>query len=278
MAVIKNAIPLSAFPLKGATTILTDYNAQGGLDFVKTFVNNQGIAGTVSITQAKTSEEIPNERGEALTIASSRVFNVVVTMNTFNAMFHDRIANNIVTLNKTDSVMPVVETFVVANATKELKSKPAESNGTLRINVYDNKGNSFEKAEDETAPAEGQFKIDTTTKTITFDATANNTEVSVLYYRLVKVENYESKVNPVMTTKYMMMEFAEQLQAEGTDKPINGYIKLLKVTPDGDLPMANAQKSPNAPITYNFKTAPIPEGESPFIFMLENDASAEQTA
>ena len=46
MAVTKNAIPLSAFPLKGATTILTDYNAQGGLDFVKTFVNNQGIAGT----------------------------------------------------------------------------------------------------------------------------------------------------------------------------------------------------------------------------------------
>jgi len=272
----KSTLNSSLMPLQGATTIITNYNRQGGLDYDSSFMNSEGLAGAVSITQAKTYEEVANERGENLSLASARVYNISVIMNSYNSRFHDMIAGNIVEIGSVTASIPKTEEFIVvldsvtSKYQRTLTETPVQVDGVLRFVVSDVFGNKFTKAETAETLTEGQFHVDTTTKVITFSELDKNKQVNVMYFKKAAVDSYTSKSDPLLTTKYFMLEFISKLQGEGDSIPVTSYAKIRKVTVDGDLPDITKQKSPNAPITYNFKTAPIPEGESPMEVIFEN--------
>lgn len=272
----KSTLNSSLMPLQGATTIITNYNRQGGLDYDSSFMNSEGLAGAVSITQAKTYEEVANERGENLSLASARVYNISVIMNSYNSRFHDMIAGNIVEIGSVTASIPKTEEFIVvldsvtSKYQRTLVETPVQVDGVLRFVVSDVFGNKFTKAETAETLTEGQFHVDTTTKVITFSELDNNKQVNVMYLKKAALDSYTSKSDPLLTTKYFMLEFISKLQGEGDSIPVTSYAKIRKVTVDGDLPDITKQKSPNAPITYNFKTAPIPEGESPMEVIFEN--------
>lgn len=280
MAVTKNVISPSLLPLQGATLKLTPYKPDGSLDYPQAIMNNKSIAGTLSISKTVTSDTIANERGDDLELPNTRKFNVVVNMNSFDPLFHDAITDKVVTVSSDTALMSKVESKNVIKSgtvgsevydiTVE-KTPVVDENGVMVFHVEDAQGNVYQKVETAVGITEGQYSVDALTKKISFAAEDSGKLMTIQYlYAGTKVR--EAKENPLMVTKFYQMEIMDTVRSADDGSLYNSYAKFEKVQVTGDINELSKQKSPNSPMAYNFTTAPIPVGKSPYITRLEPQA------
>lgn len=103
-----------------------------------------------------------------------------------------------------------------------------------------------------------------------------NAEIRVVYY----YESYDSiqyRSNPLLQQPEYQIDIFGTVQSAGTSEKYLAHTCILRGTTTGDVSEQTTQKSKSAPITYTFRSTPVPEGVSVYtqtFTPLENRAAS----
>jgi len=263
------------FPLNGAYTLLAPYNQYGGIDWDRQISTIQAIAGDVGIAQNIESQTIPNSRGDDLTINTSRTFTITLALNVWNEVFHNALTGVLTSVESTAAMMVTKQAICEKDNTDyliNLEYKPVEFRGKIRVSVWDAYENRLEEITDSEPLGPNQYSVDAENKKIMFSEDSENKSFNIVYYR-EGIDVYVAKTNPNIINNFFYMGMTDTVQTTTGGIIYNRFTEFEKITISGDINEQARGKNPNSPVTYTFKTAPIPAGQSACKIMMDQIAA-----
>lgn len=250
-------------PYRSGVVIITPIGTNGNPDYSKSYSTARPFLTSTQLTTTKEYETLPNGNGSDKDYPTSEKHNFAVVTQVYDYTFHNIVAGREVveTLkpvprDTTITVKKVLEAYEVDLTANE--PAPMED-GKYYFIVKDVNGNKLEQTTEEATA--GKFKYDSGTKKLSFSADAENLSFSLTYWVAAK-EAVAYKSSALPKNQEFLIETFGELQSAETGELFMKQTRLERVTVSGDIPDITKQKSINAPITYNFQTAPMPVGES----------------
>lgn len=251
-------------PMKAGIVRVTPLDANGNPIYAEAYSTKRDFLTSTATTTTRTSETLANGNGSDKDFPTDEKYNLAVVTNTYDPKFHKLISGDL----SEESPTPILydTTISVPPSTAyevDLTDMPpvASADGKFYFEIRDSYGNPYEQTEDEVA--EGKFKYEDGTKKLTFDASAAGLNLSCVYYIAGTAgEGYKS--NPVLQNPQFQIEIMGETRSADTGESIRYYAKMLRGVVSGDLPRVTTQKSISNAITYNFSSAPVPQGMSAF--------------
>lgn len=251
-------------PLKAGVCRITPLDDKLMPDYSKTITTKRDFLTSSQFSTTRTSETLPNGNGSDKDYPTDEKHNLALVTQTYDPKFHRALSGDLEVaspkpyLFDTSITVPASETYEV-NLTE---MEPAASDdGKYHIEIRDVYRNLLEQTDAEVS--EGKFKYDSDLKKLTFDASMAGQTLSCVYYRAgTNGEAYEA--NPVLKNTVFQLEVMGEMQSAESGKTILYYAKVPRAVVSGDIPRVMTQKSINNAITYNFSSAPVPTGMSPY--------------
>lgn len=251
-------------PLKAGIVRITPLDENGDPKFAEAITTQRNFLTSTQVTTTRTSETLSNGNGSDKDYPTDEKYNLALVTNIFDQKFHNVLAGNqavaepLPILYDTTVTVPADAEYTVDLTANE---PVASSDGKIHIEIRDTYGNLLEQADD--AAAEGKFKYDSDMKTLTFDASAAGKSFSCVYY-VAGTDGEAFESNPILSNPQFMIEVYGEMQSANYGGTTLLYERMLRATVSGDLPNVTSQKSISAAITYNFASAPVPQGKSAF--------------
>ena len=264
-------------PLKAGIVRITPLDVNGDPEYVKAVTTQRNFLTSTQVTTSRTAETLANGNGGDKDYPTDEKFNLALVTNVFDPKFHNLVAGSLEEetaepfLFDTTVTVPAESLYEVT-----LTRKPAKSgDGKYHFEIRDAFGNALK--ENSSTPQEGEYQYTDSGNKLTFNAASAGKSYSCVYYvDGSAAQAYRS--NPVMVNPVFQVEvYGEMQSANYGGAPVLMMEKMLRATVSGDLPNATTQKSVSAPMTYNFASAPVPQGKSAFYqaFMADpGDAAA----
>lgn len=257
-------VPNNLIPMKSGIVRTTPYNEIFIPQFDSSYTTRREFLTSTQVSTAQETEELPNGNGANKTFITGRQHNFALVTQTYDPKFNQSISGDMIVstlrpiLHDTSIVVGTDGSYVFQSDEAPVAS--LEDN-KIHFEIRDNFGNRFTETED--APTPETFKYDADTKTLTFDATLANATLSCVYY--VADENGEAtETSPILRSRVFLLEVFGEMRTADTEQPVMYYARMPRATVSGDLPRVTTQKSISAPLTYNFQSAPVPQGMSDF--------------
>lgn len=251
-------------PMKAGIVRVTPLDANGNPIYAEAYSTKRDFLTSTQVTTTRTSETLANGNGSDKDFPTDEKYTLALVTNTYDPKFHRVISGDLseetpapILYDTTISVPPDT-TYEV-----DLTDMPpvASDDGKYHIEIRDSYGNAYEQADD--AAAENKFKYDDSSKKLTFDVSAAGLNLSCVYYIAGDTgEAYKS--NPVLQNPQFQIEIMGETRSADTGESIRYYAKMLRGVVSGDIPRVTTQKSISNAITYNFASAPVPQGMSAF--------------
>lgn len=260
MALIK--VPRDIIPAKSGIVRLTQYNQIFVPQFDQCYTTKRDFLTSTQVTTTQTAETLPNGNGADKDFITDRRHGIAIVTQTYDPRFHAFVSGDVMVstprpiLHDISIVVGADGTFILPNDAEPIAS--LEDN-IIHFEIRDAYGNLLTQTVDTIAPE--TYKYDADTKTLTFDNSLANATLSCVYY-VNGADGEAHQTSPILKSNVFLLEiFAETRSAE-TEEPIQYYARMPRVTISGDLPRVTTQKSISAAITYNFQSAPVPQGMS----------------
>lgn len=227
---------------------------------------------SVQFSVAETTEQITTADGSTIDIPTGRNYTATVITNAYNPVFHNFVAGNLEYL-PSETLMSDIFTHnlpatvgededylqITFGTGKDHEVVPAaDESGNYNFVVEDSYGNPLVRMD---TPQFGAYSYDVEAKALQFSTEYANAQIRVKYSYSEK-EALVYKSDPILKNRLF------QLTAIGIDRSATGSATyrreaiLLRVYRTGDLADLPYQSSANAPITYTFNSAPVPNGVS----------------
>lgn len=264
MAAPTKKVKNDLIPLKAGIVRLTPLDAESNPIYSKAITTKRNFLTSTAITTTRTSETLPNGNGSDKDFPTDEKYNLALVTQTFDPKFHNTAAGMLVVA----SPKPILrDTTITVGGAEDYsvdltENEPAAmEDGKYYFEIRDAYGNAWEQTD--AATESGKFKYDKMTKKLSFDATAANKQFSLVYYVAgTNGEAYEA--NPILQNPQFMLEIFGETQSAESGQTVQYYAKMPRAVVTGDLPNVTTQKSINAALTYNFSSAPVPQGMSAF--------------
>ena len=257
-------------PYEAGVVILTPLDANKRPDYTKAVATERDFLTSTQTSVTRTVETLENGNGSNKDFITDETYNLVVVGNTYNPQFHAAVAGRIESEPETELVphefsftLPqTAETYQITfGADQDITVEPAaDADGNYNFIVEDTYGNVMTKVEEAPA-AGGEYQYDDTTKALIFNAADAGMNVRVIMY-IATDGGYMIESNPILTQPEYQIECFGISMSAGTDEKYKVVTRLLRATTTGDISEQATQKSKSAPITYNFKSTPVPAGVS----------------
>lgn len=270
-------------PYEAGVVILTPLDANKKPDYTKSVATQRDFLTSTQTSVTRTVETLANGNGSDKDFITDEVYNLTVVGNTYNPQFHAAVAGRIESEPATELIPYEFSANVPASgeyqiefgASKDIELEPAaDSDGNYNFIVEDSYGNVM--ASTDAAPEDAQhYQYDSMTKALIFNEAAANMNVRVIMW-VATDGGYKIESNPILSQPEYQIECFGISMSAGSDEKYRVVTKLLRATATGDLSEQATQKAKSAPITYNFKSTPVPAGVSVYSqYMVPYDLSAK---
>lgn len=257
-------------PLRAGIVRLTPLDANGTPIRSAAITTKRDFLTSTQVSTTRNTESLANGNGQDMEKPLDETFNFALNVNVFDPKFHKTLQGFLLVNEGEEKPflndITVIPTKAEANATFKFTSgeEPvAVDNGKYYFEIRDAYGNLLESNESSSSLAEGKYHYDPDTKTLSFAESYADVALSCVYYITgAGAEGY--KANPVLSTPRYMLEVFAEMQSASSGEVVDYYAFMPRAISTGDLPNVTSQKSITNAITYNFKSAPVPEGVSPF--------------
>lgn len=252
-------------PMKAGIVRVTPLDANGNPITEEAYSTKRDFLTSTQVTTTRTSETLANGNGSDKDFPTDEKYTLALVTNTYDPKFHKMISGDL----SEESPEPVLfdTTISVPSETPYevdlTDNQPvASADGKFYLEIRDSYGNAFTQA-DATVESEYQFKYTDSTHKLTFHESAAGMNLSCVYYIAGTAgEGYKS--NPILQNPQFQIEIMGETRSADTGESIRYYAKMLRGVVSGDIPRVTTQKSISNAITYNFASAPVPQGMSAF--------------
>lgn len=252
-------------PMKAGIVRVTPLDANGNPITEKAYSTKRDFLTSTQVTTTRTSETLANGNGSDKDFPTDEKYTLALVTNTYDPKFHKMISGDL----SEESPEPVLfdTTISVPSETPyevDLTDNPpvASADGKFYLEIRDSYGNAFTQA-DATVESEYQFKYTDSTHKLTFHESAAGLNLSCVYY-IAGTNGEAYKSNPILQNPQFQIEIMGETRSADTGESIRYYAKMLRGVVSGDIPRVTTQKSISNAITYNFASAPVPQGLSAF--------------
>lgn len=257
-------------PLRAGIVRLTPLDANGTPIRSAAITTKRDFLTSTQVSTTRNTESLANGNGQDMEKPLDETFNFALNVNVFDPKFHKTLQGFLLVNDGEEKPflndITVIPTKAEANATFKFTDEDAPvavDNGKYYFEIRDAYGNLLESNESSSSLAEGKYHYDPDTKTLSFAESYADVALSCVYYITgAGAEGY--KANPVLSTPRYMLEVFAEMQSASSGEVVDYYAFMPRAISTGDLPNVTSQKSITNAITYNFKSAPVPEGVSPF--------------
>lgn len=264
-------VPKELVPYEAGVVILTPLDRNHRPQYEHAVATQKNFLQSTQLTETVTTEELENGNGQSKTLVTQRVQNLAVTSNVTNIVFHNMAVGNLESLPER-SLMMTETTWNLPTTTSEgltitfgaegdIKKEPAPNNdGEYFMIVGDSYDNPLVRRD---TPENGAYTWDADTKTIGFSDDYAGQQIRIIYeYEVTNAIRYDS--NPVLSQKEFQIDVFGDTVDASTNRKIRKHECLKRATLTGDVPGMPTQKSRATSLVYNFQSAPVPAGESPY--------------
>ena len=269
-------------PYEAGVVILTPLDANKKPDYTRSVATQRDFLTSTQTSVTRTVETLANGNGSDKDFITYEVYNLTVVGNTYNPQFHAAVAGRIESEPATELMPYEFSANVPGAAEYEIQlgtggvvelEPAADADGKYNFIVEDSYGNVM--AATKTAPEDAQhYQYDSATKALIFNEAAANMNVRVIMW-VATDGGYKIESNPILSQPEYQIECFGVSMSAGSDEKYRVVTKLLRATATGDLSEQATQKSKSAPITYNFKSTPVPAGVSVYSqYMVPYDITA----
>jgi hypothetical protein len=255
----KIATPRDIIPYRAGIVRITPLDEYGRPQYDKAHTTKRNFLTSTQITTSRTSETLANGNGQDKDYPTNETHTLAIVTNTYDEDFHKLISGDV----ESDPLPMLFDTTIQTKEgsyTFEDDEVPvASDDGSIHIEAHDAAGNCITETTD--AVSSTTFKYDADTKTITFDKSLDETDISLVYY-IAATDAVAVSSSPVLKNPQFRIEVFGEVQSAESGTIINYQAQLYRATVSGDIPRVMTQKSISNAITYNFQSAPVPEGVS----------------
>lgn len=270
-----STIKKDIIPFRAGVVILTPLNKKTRKpDYALSTASKYDFLTSTQTSVTRTTEMLANGNGQDKEYILDETYNLTVVGNTFDPVFHGVVTgrleaiptNTLVPRQFTFNVPPEPEagqsTFRIEFGTDKIEPVPAaDSDGNYNFIVEDSYGNTLMRAEQTSL---GTYMYDPDTKSISLSADYKDEEIRVIYY-YSSSNSLEYRSNPILQQpEYQIDVFGVSTSASTNEKYLV-HTKILRATTTGDVAEQTTQKSKSAPITYTFRSTPVPENVSAYV-------------
>ena len=260
-------------PLKAGIVRIIPLDANGNPIYAEAITTNRDFLTSTQITVSRTTETLANGNGSDKEMPTDETYNLALITNSYNPKFHALLSNKDVVRSAKpilyDTTISIVEIDVGTawgyTFAEDDYAPVANEDGAYHFEIRDSYGNLFEdiSGQLEGELAEGNYKYDPDTKTLSFAEQYENISFDIVYYIAgTNGEAYQSRA--ILRTKTFMIETMGEVQSASTGEQLRYYSRMVRAVVSGDLPNIMTQKSLTNSMTYNFKSAPVPTGVRAF--------------
>lgn len=262
-------------PMRSGVVRITPLDRNFKPMFDKSYTTARPFLTSTQYTTSRTSETLPNGNGSDKDFPTDERHNLAVVTQVFDPKFQSIISGSEILTN----ALPMLNDITVTPNDEGAFIFPTDATPVAppedtkpHFEIRDSYGNLLTESTEETLDVD-TYKYDADTKTLTFSTSMANVDLSCVYYvSRTNVEAYQA--SPILRNTVFMIETFGEMRSASTEETIKCYQKMPRATLSGDLPNITTQKSISAAITYNFQSAPVPQGTSAFI----QEFSAETNA
>lgn len=252
-------------PAKSGIVRITPYNTDGTLAPEKAYTTKRNFLTSTQITITRTSETLPNGNGADKDYPTDEKYNLAVVTQTFDPKFHNIISGSIIVASP-EPILYDTSVTVPSSGTYEVDltdNEPVAAHGSSApvIEVRDVYGNQLTSTD--STVAEGQYKYDSDTKKLSFDASAAGQTFTLVYY-VASTDGEAYQADTVLKNPEFMIEVFAETQSAESGETILYNARITRGVVSGDIPHVMTQKSINNAITYNFSSAPVAQGQTAF--------------
>lgn len=270
-------VPGALVPYNAGCVVITPLDKNHREMWDRSVATQENFLQSTQLTESVTTEEVPNGNGQAKTLVTSRLQNLAVTSNVYNKVFHNMVAGNLESLPAKTTMLdsftwnlpstaPESGLQITFGTTGDHKVEPAknEDNEYFFI-VEDSYGNVLVRQE---TAEKGAYTWDPDTKALGFSNDYVGQQMRIIYqYETTNAIRYES--NPVLSQKEFRIDVFGLTVDVNSDQKVKKHECMKRATLTGDVPGMPTQQSRVATMTYNFQSAPVPVGESPYFCEME---------
>ena len=257
-------------PMRAGIVRLTPLDANGNPIRTAAITTKRDFVTSTQVTTSRNTETLANGNGQDMEKPLDETFNFALNVNVFDPKFHKTVQGFLLVKEGEEKPflndVTVIPTKSAASATykfEETEAPVVTDTDKYYFEIRDTYGNLFESASASGSLADNQYYYDPDTKTLSFAEKYADVALSCVYYITgAGAEGY--KANPVLSTPRYMLEVFAETQSASSGEIVDYYAYMPRAISTGDLPNVTSQKSITNAITYNFKSAPVPEGVSPF--------------
>lgn len=259
-------------PYRAGVCILTILDKNKKPDYTRSVATEYEFLTSTQTSVSRSTETLANGNGQDKEYILDETYNLTVVGNTFNPIFHGVATGRIEAL-PTKTLVPKQFTYSLPGSPEDGQStfsiefgegkaseqEPgADSDGNYNFIVEDSYGNTLIRSEQAYF---GTYVYDSDTKSIHLSSEYANAEIRVIYY--YESENsVQYRSNPILQQPEYQIDTFGVFQSAGTSEKYMVHTRILRGTVTGDVSEQTSQKSKSAPITYTFKSTPVPEGVS----------------
>lgn len=262
-----NKVRNDLIPLKAGIVRLTPLDENANPIYAQSITTKRQFLTSTQITTTRTSESLPNGNGSDKEFPTDERHTLALVTQTYDPKFHAMLSGSEVVsapkpiLHDT-TVVPNDSGEVVLDNNAEPVAAPNDPDSKIWFEIRDAYGNLLEETTSEVNDAT-QYKYDSGTKTLTFDTSLANVALSCIYYVSANTgDAYQA--SPILKNRQFQVEVFGEMQSADYGDTTQYYACMPRATVSGDIPRVTSQKSISAAITYNFQSAPVPQGMSAF--------------
>lgn len=263
-------VPKLLIPYEAGVSIVTPLDLNKRPNYIRSVATQKNFLSQTQLSETRTTEELENGNGQNKTMVTGVTYNLTVTSNVLNIVYHNMVAGRLETLPEKTLVMDEFTWFLPETAPdegltisfgkgKDHEREPApDDDGAYWFIVEDSYGNPLVRLD--TAEF-GAYSWDADTKVLRFDDAYAGAAIRVIYrYASSNSIRYDS--NPILSQPEFQLDNFGLMRDAESSRTFRVHERLLRATQTGDLSGMATQTSISAPITYSFQSSPVPAGVS----------------
>lgn len=274
MALKQNTVRKDLIPYEAGVVIITPLDANKKPDYTRSVATQRDFLTSTQTSVTRTTETLANGNGADKEYIVDEAYTLTIVGNTYNPDFHAVVAGRIqseqdrmlafyektVNLPKTTDTGLFLE--ITFGSNKDIAHVPAmESDGTYFFIVEDSYGNRMVPGKE---PSDGVYHFDSGTNTLEFTPDYAEQAIRVVF-KYESGDGWRIASNPILSQPEFQIETFGLRSSASTDEKYRTHILLARASYSGDLSEQTTQKAKSAPITYTFRTTPVPAGTSVYV-------------
>lgn len=252
-------------PMKAGIARITQLDENFNPMWGHSITTKRDFVQSITKTTSSTSETLPNGNGQDKEFPTDETRNLAVATDTYDQRWHAVVSG----FKKVDTPRPIMYDTTIkpvkgtgnAEYTFADQMPVAGEDGKEHFEIRDSYGNLLTQSESDTT---GQnYTYTSGEHKLKFAEEYAGKELSCVYYIAgTGGEAYESPTT--IRSRVFQIEVMGEIMSASTGEPARYYCCLKRANVSGDIPDVTTQKSRVNTLTYNFKSAPVPVGVSPF--------------